>query len=192
MARALDRSDPRRAGAEAHRAAREMDRLAEARDAIARKLGDLERTLASRRAPEAAETARSDQSSSDPASGTATEAAGAMAQGQRSGETTRPGERGGGDMGGMGEATGRRVAGEATRLEVARRPEELMLLSERKQDELVDQPSRAAEARTSFDPVRATRYAPPDPLNRQTVPAAARPLVKRYFQTLGPRSRHDR
>ena len=103
-------------------------------------------------------------------------------------------EQGQGDLSapGMGDEI---EYGTPTTLEVELLPEVMELAPQSGDDpgeQLIDEPSQAEESSLEYEPVEPdVTYGEADLLNADTIPPSYRELVKRYFQAVGPRGRHD-
>ena len=102
-----------------------------------------------------------------------------------------------GDQGGM-PFDGPTQLGSPTELEVTLRQEVILsqqereIEFEREHEQLIEQPSRAADSEVEYLKIEPGRsYADPEALGYDSIPWSYRNLVKRYFETMGPRGQHD-
>ena len=78
------------------------------------------------------------------------------------------------------------------RQEVILNQQEREIEFERKHEQLIEQPSRAADSEVEYLKIEPGRsYADPEALGYDSTPWPYRTLVKRYFETMGPRGKHD-
>ncbi len=194
-------------------AASELDEAAqqqehqELKDAARRQLQQLQETLAARRENASQPQQGGEQSSEEQAQGGSGQGQGTeqttARQGGDDGEARRPGEgerqqgneAAQGDQGGMPSDAPTQL-GAPTELEVTLRQEVITSRQEHEteleRERLIEQPSRAADSEIEYREIEpGPSYTEPEAMEHDGVPWPYRALVKRYFEAMGPRGKHD-
>ena len=179
------------------------------RDTAKRQLQQLQETLNARREHASQAKRGGEQSSEEQAQGGAGQGQGTeqttTRQGGDHGEARQAGDgeqkQGNqpaqGDQGGM-PFDGPTQIGSPTELEVTLRQEVILsqqereIEFEREHEQLIEQPSRAADSEVEYRKIEPGRsYADPEALGYDSIPSSYRTLDKRYFETMGPRGQYD-
>ena len=179
------------------------------KDAARRQLQQLQETLNARRehasqAKRGGEQSNKEQAQGGAGQGQGTEQTTARQGGDHGkasqagdGEQKQGNQPAQGDQGGM-PFDGPTQLGSPTELEVTLRQEVILnqqereIEFERKHEQLIEQPSRAADSEVEYLKIEPGRsYADPEALGYDSTPWPYRTLVKRYFETMGPRGKHD-